>query len=639
MFTRPARYTNAIREECCHPHPNCPKQFSYVLFWPALLISLLPIRQIYGQTEKPEPDIKPPRLIYKSDPEYSAKGKSAGIEGTVVVKLIVGADGHPTNIEVVRPLGYGLDEKAVETVEKWTFEPATKDGLPVRFSATIEVNFRLAPSIYTKEVRIPADVGIDLSSIHMPSGPSIRVRNGEGTLIAPGMNKHRYDVNAIDLRRFVNGGTLVIHVSVGQGRISGSFDLFGSQSVLDFRGDPTRYGSLAHAYNIPGGSEADLIYEFQTAPVLTLGAEGSWLSWAGTTGHYKFTARVFEPLRSIIKESYTLPLSAANDLERRLELDPEDLDTRIELLAIYASRTARGEIELVRDLRARHILWTIEHYPAAEVLSTRICAFNTVGEPLADEAMYIKGKNLWMEQVRRFPGNLTVLRNAAYYFKVSDKEEAEKLIMTMISKDSNPDSVRLLGELYGLAILGVDTLDYKAGAGLHSEESQAHSNFAMRALATVEASSNVDLVGSATQTAVEQNDAISALGQMSWDSRPVCERLLMKARRLDPQNISYFLLSLPSPHAGRIRVNAQELHTRKRVKAVYPSEAKGRGIRGVVRVFVVVDREGNVTNLEPSSGPRELIQSACDAVRQWKYDPPLVEGTPTEVVTTVEVKF
>jgi TonB family protein len=59
------------------------------------------------------------------------------------LKLIVGADGHPREIAVARSLGLGLDEKAMEAVKNWKFEPAMKDGKPVSVAINVEVQFRL----------------------------------------------------------------------------------------------------------------------------------------------------------------------------------------------------------------------------------------------------------------------------------------------------------------------------------------------------------------------------------------------------------------------------------------------------------------------------------------------------------------
>ena len=57
--------------------------------------------------------------------------------------LIVGADGRPRDMRVARSLGMGLDEKALEAVRTWRFEPARKDGQPVAVQINVEVIFRL----------------------------------------------------------------------------------------------------------------------------------------------------------------------------------------------------------------------------------------------------------------------------------------------------------------------------------------------------------------------------------------------------------------------------------------------------------------------------------------------------------------
>jgi TonB family protein len=85
-----------------------------------------------------------PRLIHKVEPEYSPEAREAGLEGTVVLGVEVRTDGKAHDIRVQRRLGMGLDEKAVETVRLWKFEPGTRDGKPVAVPATIEMNFRLS---------------------------------------------------------------------------------------------------------------------------------------------------------------------------------------------------------------------------------------------------------------------------------------------------------------------------------------------------------------------------------------------------------------------------------------------------------------------------------------------------------------
>jgi TonB family protein len=84
-----------------------------------------------------------PTLVYKVEPEYSEEARKAKYQGTVVLYVEVDPTGHARNLKVVRSLGLGLDEKAIEAVNKWKFRPGYKDGKPVTVAATIEVNFRL----------------------------------------------------------------------------------------------------------------------------------------------------------------------------------------------------------------------------------------------------------------------------------------------------------------------------------------------------------------------------------------------------------------------------------------------------------------------------------------------------------------
>ena len=87
--------------------------------------------------------VSQPVPIYKPEPEYSEEARKAKFQGAVLLAIVIEADGSTSNIRVLRPLGLGLDEKAIEAVQKWKFRPSTKDGRPVRVSANVEVNFRL----------------------------------------------------------------------------------------------------------------------------------------------------------------------------------------------------------------------------------------------------------------------------------------------------------------------------------------------------------------------------------------------------------------------------------------------------------------------------------------------------------------
>jgi periplasmic protein TonB len=87
--------------------------------------------------------VSAPKELYAPEPEYSEEARKAKYQGTCVLYVIVGADGRPRDLRVARSLGLGLDEKAIEAVKTWKFEPALKDGKPVAVAISVEVEFRL----------------------------------------------------------------------------------------------------------------------------------------------------------------------------------------------------------------------------------------------------------------------------------------------------------------------------------------------------------------------------------------------------------------------------------------------------------------------------------------------------------------
>jgi TonB family protein len=89
------------------------------------------------------PGVTPPTPKYRPAPDYPIEARDAGAQGTVVFEGVVTDAGQLVNLSMLSPLGFGLDEKAQEAVEKWRWAPGRKDGKPVSILVTIEVNFRL----------------------------------------------------------------------------------------------------------------------------------------------------------------------------------------------------------------------------------------------------------------------------------------------------------------------------------------------------------------------------------------------------------------------------------------------------------------------------------------------------------------
>jgi len=84
-----------------------------------------------------------PRVIHSVEPEFTQEARQANFQGSVLIQLIVDSQGNPQDIRVTRHLGMGLDEKAIEAVRQYRFNPAMYQGHPVSVQIVIEVAFHL----------------------------------------------------------------------------------------------------------------------------------------------------------------------------------------------------------------------------------------------------------------------------------------------------------------------------------------------------------------------------------------------------------------------------------------------------------------------------------------------------------------
>jgi TonB family protein len=95
------------------------------------------IYKVGGDVSAPVPKIQP-------RPPYTLKALNKGIEGTVLLQIIVRKDGTSDSYKIVRGLGYGLDESAVNTIfHLWRFQPGTLNGNPVDVQIELPVSFTL----------------------------------------------------------------------------------------------------------------------------------------------------------------------------------------------------------------------------------------------------------------------------------------------------------------------------------------------------------------------------------------------------------------------------------------------------------------------------------------------------------------
>jgi protein TonB len=96
----------------------------------------------------------------------------------------------------------------------------------------------------------------------------------------------------------------------------------------------------------------------------------------------------------------------------------------------------------------------------------------------------------------------------------------------------------------------------------------------------------------------------------------------------------------PAP-PGTIRVGGavQANNILNKVTPAYPPSAKEARVQGVVRFEALIGKDGSIENLKLVSGPPLLVQSAMEAVQQWKYKPTLLNGQPVQVLTIIDVNY
>lgn len=88
-------------------------------------------------------DVSPPKVLHRVEARYTREARTNGIQGTVLIEVVVDETGRPDQVSVLSPIGFGLDGRAVDAVRQWTFRPGMRGGKPVRSVTNVEVKFRI----------------------------------------------------------------------------------------------------------------------------------------------------------------------------------------------------------------------------------------------------------------------------------------------------------------------------------------------------------------------------------------------------------------------------------------------------------------------------------------------------------------
>ncbi len=238
-------------------------------------------------------------------------------------------------------------------------------------------------------------------------------------------------------------------------------------------------------------------------------------------------------LIELVKSGYRLSAGDVRILEDRLQADPGDLAARARLLGYYFARsiTVTGPAATL-EARRRHIFWLIQNRPQAEIAGMSEATIDPAGHRLADRAGYEQASALWLKQVEAPGSNPAVLRHAARFFTLPDKEVAERILKRGQALDPQKDEwSQGLAYLYALGVMGIDGLNQN-GLPTSVDRAQETGPFAARARNVLEGSRRATDLLVAGRILGLYGSMIRALRLTRQDHTVLAETLLKKAQAL-----------------------------------------------------------------------------------------------------------
>ncbi len=331
--------------------------------------------------------------------------------------------------------------------------------------------------------------------------------------------------------------------------------------------------------------------------------------------------QIYPPVRVYTKAELTD--ETARQLEAALAQSPADPAARMKLISFYQQK---GDLDSVR----RHTWWLVENCP--ERIEAMMASAMVLQSASEDDK--IRLGNLWSRPLEDPAALANASQTMMALGRLFDAEE-RLLGAHRAAPDRNIYASRL-AYLYVSSILGVGYRDAFAGEW---------TLFTRKARSELETSPDAAVVGAAGEILLRQANS---------DWFDTAEKYLERARSLDSGNQRWikaltFLTQLRNtpvrpveavtPDRVRVGGNAQQTKLIEQTRPVYPPLAKQARLQGLVRLSAIIGTDGTVKSLDLVSGHPLLAPAAIEAVRQWVYQPTLLNGKPVEVMTQIDVNF
>ncbi len=269
----------------------------------------------------------------------------------------------------------------------------------------------------------------------------------------------------------------------------------------------------------------------------------------------------------LARQGYAMSRADAERLEEHLKTRPDDLAARTRLLGYYFARSLRLSGPAVRlEARRRHISWVVQYRPDSDIAGMSETTIDPTGHSLADPEGYGQVKALWLGQVKAHKSNPAVLRNAAWFFRLPDKEIAARILKQGQSVDPKGEWESKLGYIYALAITGINLLNQN-GLPMSVDPAEAAGPFAKEVRTELEKSNDAGMVGMAGHILSQYGLIIRGAGMTQVDYGPLAEKLLRKAQALQPTNSQW------SESLGELYKHERMVATSPEAKAEFAKKA------------------------------------------------------------------
>ena len=631
-------------------------------------------------------------------PEVDVQGMlRAHPQGVLVwLRFVVTAEGRTQDVSVMRPLGYGFDEQYAKAAADWTFTPAVDvDGkaVPATYAYHMSLNFKGPSSASATNVVIGGVSANNTTSANgtNPSSPEtiqnlIRsadqaVRSRDYATCAQLLEK----VVAID-PNYRNAWNYLGWTYNALGQYEKAEAALRKAIAVDPR-EPKAYNNLGQALASQKKYD-DAIPQYQKQ--IELNPKDQWAhANLGRvyilTKQYEKAIAELQRAASISPDDASIPFNlgrayaklnnselATKALEKSVQLQPvpfrwnavayEMAVDKLDLTQAekYAQSAIAATVLEMRDI-------SLEHLGKDDASkSTRIASYwDTWGwiqfskGDVAEAEKYVKCA--WLIH----PLSVDSDHLGQVYEKQGRKAEAMRMYQMALAADPAAEETRqrlfaLAGAEANIAMLmeqGRVLLKESSSITVkNSHQAEGFAEFwillspgpAVRGVRFITGDEELTGFAKDLETVAYPNTFPEATElRLLRRGRLACTRSREDCRLqlISSPNVATEELAAAAPSAagevGRLRLggNVQGAKLVKRVQPTYPQAARQGRIEGIVKLHAVIGRDGSVERLEVISGDPALQQAALDAVRQWMYEPTLLEGKPVEVDTTIDVIF